>query len=995
MFARRFLTIIAYHLVLISFIVAVPATLWAQQGVPPCPSVSGLIYDAAIASSQTTTWGVSSATPQFNTTVAINGVTNVLTAGLSATCQLTIDLQQVVPPATGDIGQIYIQDRTLLEVLATLGPGWNLVSCAASAPGGIPNPVPDPSVVCFSQNDSPLYGKEFWSAAEQFYPIDTTASGYTYPAGWLLLWAYYFTDGPNVVGPATLPGGTSEVRIVLQYNPSAPLIVTTTSLGGGTIGSTYSQALAASGGTPPYTWSLSSGALPDGLTLAVSTGAISGTPPTTGAFNFTVQVTDDTGATTPSGALSIQIGSIPAPTNLAATQIGNNGTQIQLTWDYGSDPIDGFNVYRKAPSGIYPASPISVPLNNCLSTSTGLNCTYIDPVSPFNTYTYEVRAYKYSITGESANSNEATSFQILLYTEANNTQMAASFQPDAVSLKAVASAFNYDHFNWISFITSVSPDTQLLDSTNKVIGNPPPPVLDPPCNGWWNVAADCLPYYWNEASGPPPQYDLSYPFNSSTTSVRFHDRASNYKPVADHREFMTILVGVTDPIGTLAKGSAPLAAFVWSTNYSANFGGSGGILDFQRTYNVDAPLTPGSGGLFNALVVDISDLPIGVRTALIQAGVQGVSTAPKIDKDAPMTASFLSGQQGINGWYTGPVNITLIATDIDGPSDIATTSYNNDAGSLTAYTGPFTISGDGIHSIQFGSSDVAGNVESPRPSQTINIDATPPSISGTWGPPPNASGWNNSPVTVIFQCTDLVSGLAAGSPPAPTVLSAQGLGQSVSGTCQDMAGNTSTATVSGINIDETPPTIAITIPAKGTTYSANRVVNAAYACTDTKSGPATCNGTAPIGSKIETTPSGTLATKTFAVNASDVAGNSSSSQVTYQVSCHYVTFGINPSTVARGGKATVTGTVMSCTSNPQTVSVKFTLTGPLGPKSCANTSTVMFTTPPFTIAPGTSKTVSFPFFIPKTACTGTFTTTSTTLVGGTPVDSTSATLTVY
>jgi len=209
-----------------------------------------------------------------------------------------------------------------------------------------------------------------------------------------------------------------------------------------------------------------------------------------------------------------------------------------------------------------------------------------------------------------------------------------------------------------------------------------------------------------------------------------------------------------------------------------------------------------------------------------------------------------------------------------------------------------------------------------------------------------------------------------------------------------LAGNTSTATVSGINIDETPPTIGITTPANGATYTSNQLVNAAYACNDAVSGVATCSGTVPSGSKIDTAPSGVSTTKTFTVNAADVAGNATSQLVSYQVSCHYVALGISPSTVSRGSTVKVTGTVMSCTNVAQTVSVKFTLTGPLGPKSCANTGTVMFTTPPFTIQVGTPKSVSFPFLIPKSACSGTFITTATTLIGGVPVDSISATLTV-
>ena len=78
---------------------------------------------------------------------------------------------------------------------------------------------------------------------------------------------------------------------VLTVQP-APLSITTASLPNGTANEPYSAALAASGGTPPYTWTVVSGALPSGLILDLSSGAIAGAPAAKGSFTFAAQVRD-------------------------------------------------------------------------------------------------------------------------------------------------------------------------------------------------------------------------------------------------------------------------------------------------------------------------------------------------------------------------------------------------------------------------------------------------------------------------------------------------------------------------------------------------------------------------------------------------------------------------------------------------------------------------------------------------------------------------------
>ena len=61
------------------------------------------------------------------------------------------------------------------------------------------------------------------------------------------------------------------------------------------VGAAFSQAVTASGGTAPYTYTLAGGALPAGLTM--TTGTISGTPTTAGPYAFTIRAVDSTGGT--------------------------------------------------------------------------------------------------------------------------------------------------------------------------------------------------------------------------------------------------------------------------------------------------------------------------------------------------------------------------------------------------------------------------------------------------------------------------------------------------------------------------------------------------------------------------------------------------------------------------------------------------------------------------------------------------------------------------
>src|SRR6202034_73158 len=92
------------------------------------------------------------------------------------------------------------------------------------------------------------------------------------------------TDSGN---PAQTKAAATSIVIA-----ATTLAITGSTLPAGTNGTAYTQTWQASGETPAYTWSISSGSLPAGLTLTGTTGVISGTPTATGTGNFTVTVAD-------------------------------------------------------------------------------------------------------------------------------------------------------------------------------------------------------------------------------------------------------------------------------------------------------------------------------------------------------------------------------------------------------------------------------------------------------------------------------------------------------------------------------------------------------------------------------------------------------------------------------------------------------------------------------------------------------------------------------
>jgi hypothetical protein len=120
-------------------------------------------------------------------------------------------------------------------------------------------------------------------------------------------------------------GATAQAALTLTINPdpNQGLVITTLALPRAVVGRPYAVTLTASGGTTPYSWSVASGTLPEGLMLSAD-GMLTGTASIAGSYTFAIQVVDSsttalsdtrqytlTVIASPSGGVTLVVSSLP------------------------------------------------------------------------------------------------------------------------------------------------------------------------------------------------------------------------------------------------------------------------------------------------------------------------------------------------------------------------------------------------------------------------------------------------------------------------------------------------------------------------------------------------------------------------------------------------------------------------------------------------------------------------------------------------------------
>ena len=125
-----------------------------------------------------------------------------------------------------------------------------------------------------------------------------------------------------IVADSTTGDGPYSASIPYTLVIAPPSLSLSPTLPGATVGLSYAQMISASGGSAPYTFSLDSGALPDGLSLA-SNGSISGTAREDGTFNFTISARDSTGGTPITGSQAYSLSVVPPTITLSPASLPN------------------------------------------------------------------------------------------------------------------------------------------------------------------------------------------------------------------------------------------------------------------------------------------------------------------------------------------------------------------------------------------------------------------------------------------------------------------------------------------------------------------------------------------------------------------------------------------------------------------------------------------------------------------------------------------------
>lgn len=337
-------------------------------------------YSGTLAASGGTgayTWGLAGGSPALPTGLTLNPSTGVISGIPNSTSSLSYTF--TVTDSTPPIAQT--STKTLQLVIGAAPPTLTITTNSLPA-GSMLEPY---STTLTASGGS---GTQTWDLVGGSLPTglnlsaNGVISGTPTTAG---------TSSPTFrVRDSGNPQQAAQKTLSMTINlPAAPSI-TTTSLPAGSFNVAYNQTVSVTGGVGTQVWGVTSGALPPGLNLNASNGNISGTPTSTGSFQFTLRVTDSI-PQFDEQILTITINapsppSITGPSGLQTGTVNQPYPNTQFTATGGAQPYS-WSVIPALPNGLTlnPSSGVisGTPLNGS-NGNTSHEFTVNDSTSPTN-----------------------------------------------------------------------------------------------------------------------------------------------------------------------------------------------------------------------------------------------------------------------------------------------------------------------------------------------------------------------------------------------------------------------------------------------------------------------------------------------------------------------------------------------------------------------------------------------------------------------------------
>jgi hypothetical protein len=322
---------------------------------------------------------------------------------------------------------------------------------------------------------------------------------------------------------------------------------------------------------------------------------------------------------------------------------------------------------------------------------------------------------------------------------------------------------------------------------------------------------------------------------------------------------------------------------------AASGSSSGGPAVMARTVDVVVP-SEGANQSVKAVCTDSAGLT-AERTVAVN-----------IDKTAPKVKEIRSPARPPNGWHKSDVSLRLEIDDgtgsVSGGKELVyefTSQLSNPlqapdppmgSGVLSGASGTLTFRNEGIITLKVFARDQAGNQGDPQTIE-LKIDKTAPQVFNTGrAPAPNANGWNNSDVTLTWDCVvDNFPGHAVICP-STTRITTEGANQVAEAKALDQAGNEGIAFVNNISIDKTAPALALSTDAA--TYTVDQSVTVTCTASDALSGIATSSLTGVPGTtacQAVTRPAYEFAigANALSATATDKAGNTTTRSASFTV----------------------------------------------------------------------------------------------------------------